>query len=95
MVNRNAIVATLHAFERIRAERVEVWRNVINGNGKETGRIYRGTFIALPGSHVGESRFQRKGSTHGTDRHHGHRVVGSEQRRASTRCDATNCDWAK
>ena len=58
MVNRDAIVAALHAYERIRADRVEIWINIIEMDGSVSQRIYRGSFQRPRDPHIRESTTQ-------------------------------------
>jgi hypothetical protein len=58
VATRNNIIAALHAVERIKKDRVEVWRVILAPDGTVVARIYRGSFNAPPGSHIGEPQHQ-------------------------------------
>ncbi len=54
MVDRTAILAALQATERIKHERTEVWRALLDLEGKVVKRIYRGIAAigAQPNDHL-------------------------------------------
>lgn len=59
-MTREEIARALAAIEQARANRVEVWIDIIEMDGSVSQRIYRGSFIAQPGSHVGEPSKRRE-----------------------------------
>ncbi len=48
VATREDTIAALQAIEQLLDQRVEVWRIVVDETGKETGRVYRGNFVAPP-----------------------------------------------
>jgi hypothetical protein len=51
-VTREELATSLAAIEQAFDQKVELWRIVYDEKGNEVDRIYRGSFIAPPGSHV-------------------------------------------
>ena len=43
-MTRDDIIATLHKIEHAQQDRIEVWRDVIDMDGRVIQRIYRGSF---------------------------------------------------
>jgi hypothetical protein len=56
METHTSLIAALATIEHKLATRVQVWRVVINASGRIVKRIYRGSFTAPPGSHIGEPK---------------------------------------
>ena len=48
VATRDDTIAALQAIKDLLDQRVEVWRVIVDGTGKETGRVYRGNFVAPP-----------------------------------------------
>jgi hypothetical protein len=61
-MNDDEFFADLAALEAYLDRRVEVWVSIIDPDGTVVERIYRGSFIAPPGSRVGEPRQKEKTS---------------------------------
>lgn len=55
----SSALAALTAIEQALDDRVEVWHDIIDMDGRVIRRIYRGSFQQPPGSHIGESQHQR------------------------------------
>jgi hypothetical protein len=53
-MNLEDLVHALAAIERALHTRVAVWRIVLDGNSKEIGRLYRGSFNAPRDSSISE-----------------------------------------
>lgn len=52
-MTREDINKMLAAIERAQTDRTEIWRVVITGDGREVGRVFRGTFVNKPPQHKG------------------------------------------
>ena len=48
VTTRDDTIAAMQAIKELLDQRVEVWRVIVDGTGKEIGRLYRGNFVAPP-----------------------------------------------
>src|SRR6266705_2853655 len=52
-MTREELARALAAIERLLDDRVEVWRDILDADGRVIRSIYRGSFQRTPGSHIG------------------------------------------